>query len=209
MAWLLSPAANIQVYLIFGLGFEPFTHGRVWQLLSYALLHANASHLFTNVIMLVYSGRKIQHILGRRRCAEFILVGALAGGIFHLGESWLLHANGAPSTTLVGISGAVFALLCGYCTLSPTSRFFPLPVKAINLRNGIIIASSLLMLSHPQLAIPGISQLGKWFFQHTLQDVYMISHSCHLGGALAGTFLANWSQRIALPARLKTRQADR
>ena len=50
---------------------------------------------------------------------------------------------------LVGASGIAIGLLIALTTVSPDSKMFPLPVRARNLRNGIILGTVILLLMIP------------------------------------------------------------
>lgn len=81
--------------------------GQVWQLLSYAFLHAGFWHIFFNMLFLWFFGSDLEVLYGRREFLAFYLVSALLGGILY--EGWAL-ARG-DLTPCLGASGAVTALL--------------------------------------------------------------------------------------------------
>ncbi len=97
------------------------SHGKVWQLLSYALLHGDWVHLVINLFILWFAGGRVMQMLGQRKSLEIIAAGVLVGGLLHL-LSGLLPVTGYGESYLVGISGACFALLLAMATLSPHTR---------------------------------------------------------------------------------------
>lgn len=149
-----------------------------WQIASYAFLHGSWFHWFSNAFFIYYFGGRLHTILGEKEVWRTTVLAVLAGGIFHL-----LFQGRNP---LVGASGAGIALFVAVATVSPESRMFPLPLRARNLRNGVILASLILLLLIPSLGVPYFSNLGTRLADSGFSSVFLIGHACHLGGALAG-----------------------
>jgi membrane associated rhomboid family serine protease len=88
-------------------------HFRWWNLLSYAVLHANLMHLLGNMVFLWVFGPNVEDRLGRIGYAAFYLFGAaIAGG---------LHILFDPHPVL-GASGAIAAVTGAYLVLFPHTR---------------------------------------------------------------------------------------
>ena len=187
-------------YENFGLSWDGISHGKVWQLLSYALLHGDWFHLLINLLILWFAGGRVVQMLGQRKSLEIIVVGVLVGGLLHLLSS-LLPVTGYGESYLVGISGACFALLLALTTLSPHTRMGFIPVSGKNLGLGIVIGETLLWLMHPSLSLPILSSLGEQMVAWGGAALFEISHACHLGGALAGWCLA---RRVLAPVCAST-----
>jgi membrane associated rhomboid family serine protease len=187
-------------YENFGLSWDGISHGKVWQLLSYALLHGDWFHLLINLLILWFAGGRVVQMLGQRKSLEIIVVGVLVGGLLHLLSS-LLRVTGYGESYLVGISGACFALLLALTTLSPHTRMGFIPVSGKNLGLGIVIGETLLWLMHPSLSLPVLSSLGEQMVAWGGAALFEISHACHLGGALAGWCLA---RRVLAPVCAST-----
>ena len=187
-------------YENFGLSWDGITHGKVWQLLSYALLHGDWVHLVINLFILWFAGGRVLQMLGQRKSLEIIAAGVLVGGLLHL-LSGLLPVTGYRESYLVGISGACFALLLAMATLSPHTRLRLIPVSGKNLGLGIVIGEALLWLMHPDFGLPVLSLLGEQMVAWGGAELFEISHACHLGGALAGWCLA---RRVLTPVSAPT-----
>ena len=187
-------------YENFGLSWDGISHGKVWQLLSYALLHGDWVHLVINLFILWFAGGRVLQMLGQRKSLEIIAAGVLVGGLLHL-LSGLLLVTGYGESYLVGISGACFALLLALTTLSPHTRMGFIPVSGKNLGLGIVIGEALLWLMHPSLSLPVLSSLGEQMVAWGGAALFEISHACHLGGALAGWCLA---RRVLAPVCAST-----
>jgi membrane associated rhomboid family serine protease len=177
-------------YLALGLSWYGISNLWLWQFVSHAFTHANWFHLTINLLMLWFVGGSVIRILGQKYFALIVLAGALAGGGLHVIVDYFAVRAGFDSTPLVGISGACLALLLALTTLSPESRMWPIPVSGRNLGLGIILAELLLLLMKPTLGIPGFAQVGRFMVDHGGAGLFMMSHACHLGGALAGWLMA-------------------
>lgn len=79
------------------------TSGQYWRLLTACFLHANFTHLLSNLIGLYFWGPHAELLLGRTR----YLVVYLASGLF---GSLLSYAISDPLSSSVGASGAIFGI---------------------------------------------------------------------------------------------------
>ena len=80
-----------------------FTATQPWRMLTSAFMHASVLHLLFNMFSLFIFGPIIEHAIGRVRFAALYLLAAFGGSVAVL----LL----APSSAVVGASGAIFGLL--------------------------------------------------------------------------------------------------
>ena len=139
-----------------------------WQLLSYGFLHGDFMHLFFNMLALFMFGPPLEAVWGERRFATYFLVAIVGAGICQL----LLAALTGSQASVIGASGAVYALLLGYGMLFPNQRvmllFPPIPMKA---RTFVILFG-----------------VGALFLGMTgLQPG--VAHFAHLGGMITGWLL--------------------
>ena len=82
--WLSGVAAESRVYYdAFGVSWDGIAHFKIWQLVSYGLLHAHWLHLGISLLMLWVLGAKVIQLLGRERFGVILVAGVLAGGILH------------------------------------------------------------------------------------------------------------------------------
>ena len=184
-------------YANFGLSWDGLFQGKIWQVLSYSLLHGDWSHLLINLFLLCFAGARVSLILGEQKCIELIVFGVLVGGLMHLISETLLLVSGYGESHLIGLSGACFALIFALISISPYTRFRFLPLSRKNLGLGLVIGEVLLWLMHPGLVLPVFSLLGEQMTILGGAALFEISHACHIGGAMAGWWLAN---RTLLPA---------
>ncbi|MBE2180333.1 MAG: rhomboid family intramembrane serine protease [Chthoniobacterales bacterium] len=145
--------------------------GMWWTVVTHMFLHANLLHLMVNVLGLWFIGPEVEMMLGRSRYLLLYFISGIAGGL-------LQTAFAAPSSELVGASGALCGVLLSFTTAYPEMPlqallFFVLPVrmKAKTLGRGLVLLSLLFAM------VRFLPQIG---------------HLAHLGGALAGAFLTWW-----------------
>ena len=123
---LYPPGAGDIGYSIFGTrapipGFWP------WQLVTYAFLHGNFSHLLFNMFALWMFGVQIENVWGSRRFAIFYFFCVVGAGLVQMFVMW-----GAPIPT-VGASGGVFGILLAFGMMFPNQPiylYFLVPIKA-------------------------------------------------------------------------------
>ncbi len=184
-------ASMPEPFIEFGLSWSGVCDGKIWQVVSYALLHGNWGHLFVNVLMLWLLGGRVIHILGYRAWFKIVFCGVLAGGVLHLITSMVLFQHGFPDYRLVGISGACYALLLILTTLSPDARMLFTPITGRYLGLGVILCELLLWLMMPALGIPVLSTMGVKMIEYGAGEIFQISHACHFGGAVVGWWIAS------------------
>lgn len=188
MSWA-NPELQWKCFEGLGLSRLGLIQGRVASPLTYALLHVGWGHILCNALILCLMGVRLESWLGAGKILFIWLGGSLAAAAFHL---WL---GGKATNLLVGASGVAMAMLLVFCTLSPQSRMFPLPVSARNLGHGILLSSLLLMLMNPDAGVPWLSQGGAFLVHHGLGDWFRIGHACHFGGAMFGLCYGCWLMR--------------
>lgn len=192
------------VYRAFGLHWQYFKNGWIWQVFTYAFLHGGGLHLALNVTGIILLGSRIELILGTAGFLKTCLLGILAGGVAHL----IMAAGGPGASILVGFSAAVMAMILVLTTLSPESRMWPLPVSGRSLGLGILLAEGILAVIDPSLGLPMLSEVGIWITRHGGAQWFDIAHACHFGGGLAGWLYGRWllRQRVSIESLRRARR---
>ena len=169
-----------------------------WQLLSYAFLHGDTSHLFFNMLGLWMFGCDLERLWGRNRYLQFMALSLLAAAASQLLVTMLMGS----SVPTVGASGALYGLLLAFALMFPRRQFdlvgflpilfFMVPSQAINLI-GIVLYVMLLtnrqavpippmpVAARTMVALFGGIELVLGLFFRT-----GIAHFAHLGGMLGG-----------------------
>lgn len=180
-----------------GLSRAEMGSGKVWQLLTYAMLHGGGWHVGINALLLLGIGSRIESILGSAAIMRVIVLSVLSGGLCHL-----LVSN----SVLVGASGACFAFMLLLTALSPESRMFPLPLSAKSLGLGVVIAELLFVIADPTSGIVGIKSIGRALDSWGAGMIFEVSHACHIGGAVTGWLYGRWVLRNRVTLDVLRRQ---
>ena len=108
-----------------------FTNGRAftqpWRWITYQYMHADALHIFGNLIGIYFLVPPLERIWGGRATFLFYTAGGIAAGVlFGIISLFLPHQQ-----RLIGASGAVFAMLGAMALLYPQMQillFFIIPI---------------------------------------------------------------------------------
>ena len=152
---------------------QPILSGQFmpWQLVSYAFLHANAVHLFFNMLGLWMFGAELEEMWGRKRFMQFLLASVLTGALAQMAMS-LVFGNIGPT---VGASGALYGLLLAFGMTFPDRiimpLFPPIPMKAkifvavfgaLELFNGVYGSTGVAHFAHLGGMLGGFLMLRYW-----------------------------------------------
>jgi len=104
---------------------DVLSRGFIWQPVTYMFMHLDYSHIIFNMLGLFIFGLPLEKRMGSR---EFLLYYLLTGTLTGIIAMFIL-----PQGTLLGASGAIYALLLAYAAYYPDSQitvFFVLPLPA-------------------------------------------------------------------------------
>lgn len=152
------------------LAFDPrLVFLRPWTLISYMFLHAGLGHLLSNMIGLFFFGPRLEMRIGGKAFLQLYFLAGIGGALF--------QAVFATSASMVGASGAVYAVLVGFAYYYPreTIILFPIPIP--------VQAWLLVTLYVLYSVYAGISASGTG-----------VAHFAHLGGAAVGFGFLKWRQ---------------
>ena len=144
-----------------------------WQLITYAFLHGNLTHLSFNMLGLWMFGRELEHELGSNRFMKLYFASVLSAGVIQLAVATM--SGGLRPT--VGASGGVFGLLLAYGMTFPHRTVVPL-IPPIPMPAWLFV--TLYALLELILGVTG-TQAG-------------VAHFAHLGG-MVGAWLVMWQLR--------------
>jgi membrane associated rhomboid family serine protease len=151
-------------------GFE--SHFAPWQLVTYAFLHGNFSHIFFNMLALYMFGGEIERLFGARFYLCYYFASVVAAALCHLIVTALM---GSPPVPMVGASGGVYGLLLAYGMYFPNRRIVllipPIPMRA---RTFVTVFAAI------ELAL-GVTQTAAG-----------VAHFAHLGGMLGGLLMIQY-----------------
>ncbi|MEG8221025.1 rhomboid family intramembrane serine protease [Sphingomonas sp. HH69] len=141
--------------------------------LTCTLIHAGWLHVGFNMLMLVFCGRHVEHVLGKGPTLLLYAVGAYAA----CGAQWLID----PGSTwpMVGASGAISAVVATYALLYSQQQVRRIGPFSANIVRLAWLAGGWIAL---QLMI-GFATAGG------MGDLGQIAVAAHIGGFLAGLAL--------------------
>ena len=147
-------------------------HGWLWQLVTYAFLHAGVLHILVNLLALWMFGAQLETDWGYNLFMQFYFFCVIGAALVTVAVSFTGLLGVRPYTTTVGASGGIYGLLLAFGILHGESQvmLFPLPflIKAKYFVIGIIA-----------LAMYGALSSAHGGGQS-------IAYMAHLGGALFG-----------------------
>jgi membrane associated rhomboid family serine protease len=94
-----------------------------WQIISYAFLHGNVTHIGFNMLGLWMFGAEIERYVGPKRLLACYFASVVTAALTQLFIPMLF---GAPPAPTIGASGGVFGLLLAYALMFPTRKVVPL-----------------------------------------------------------------------------------
>lgn len=102
----------------------------LWQLVTYAFLHAGFMHIGFNMFALWMFGSPLELYWGRQRYLAYYFVSVIAAGLVQLATTYL---SGVDEAT-IGASGGIFGLLLAYGFYFPRQKLIllllPIPISA-------------------------------------------------------------------------------
>lgn len=180
-AYIFQAATSHRWDGVFGLVPAMVTSGgAVWQLLTYAFLHATPMHLLWNMLVVWMFGTEIEIAWGSRRFVAYYLVCAAGAALASTAV-----APRSPTVT-VGASGAVFGILAAFAALFPNRPVLFMLLFPMRAKYFVVILAGL------QLALFAEGSGG-------------VAYAAHIGGLLTGLFyLAVAYHKVRLPRRRRT-----
>ena len=166
--------------MIFALYYPASTFFRPFQLITHMFMHANITHLLSNMLGLYFFGSALEMVWGPQRFLQFYLLSGLGALLGHL-IYWYFsfHAQGPEMyevfihsrISMMGASGCVFGLVVGFGLLFPNNpiTLFPIPITF-----------------PAKWLVPGYIALALFGGVGIDPGQINIAHFAHLGGALAG-----------------------
>lgn len=138
------------------------------QLITYMFIHANGSHLFSNMLGLFFFGSAIEGFMGSKKFLMYYLITGIGAALIHFVITFFQGEN----SILLGASGAVFGVLVAYGYLFPNHEiimfpiFFPVKAKYLITFYGLYEIFS------------GVNNAGS-----------NVAHFAHVGGLVVGLIL--------------------
>jgi len=154
--------------------------------LTATLVHGSWLHVGLNLMILIFCGRQVEHLLGTARLIILYVLGAYAAALGH----WL----SAPESMapMIGASGAISAVIGAYALIysrSEVRAIGPIPAQAVRI---LWLAAGWTVLQ-VMIGFAGLGMGG---------PVGSVAIWAHVGGFIAGLLLA----RPLLSSRFRSRR---
>jgi len=174
----------------------------IWTFVSYALIHADWTHLAVNAIWLLPFGSAVARRFGAARFLFFFVVTAAAGAAMHLathaGEQFpMIGASAVVSGTMAAAMRFAFQR-GGPLTLLGRTDEGTYRVPAIPLR-GVLSDTRVMLFVAVWFGINILFGLGSL---PITGEEHQVAWQAHIGGFLAGLLLFSWfdpSPQLPLP----------
>lgn len=183
-----SPSTYRAIEDFLALSPEGLLSGKIWQLVTYSMLHSQAGlwHILVNCLIFWLFGRMVENRLGTKRFLYFCLASSVAGGLLFIGWGLLMGV----ANSVIGASAITMAMLVlgafWYPNLEILFMFF-LRMK-LKFVAGILFAIDLLNA-----------------IQSTGGEV---AYAAHIGGALWGFLYFRYGSKIDGVFRKIDKMAD-
>lgn len=143
-------------------------HGFIWQLITYAFLHAGVWHVLINMLMLWMFGAQLEQDWGRGKFLEFYLFCVVGAALTTIAVAYSPIPGVNPGTPTIGASGGVFGVLIAFGMLYGNQEIFmfPLPfmMKAKYMIGIMIILVIIATIDPRQGGIANFAHLGGLLF---------------------------------------------
>ncbi len=190
---------HIDLTHILGLHFFKASDFRLYQLVTYMLMHGNFEHLFFNMFALWMFGSTLENIWGSKRFLLFYMVCGLGAGLcqevvqyieyttslvnydtVNMGSRVIPMSAYLNLMNTVGASGAIYGLLLAFGMMFPNEYvylYFLVPIRTKWFIIGMVVIE----------LVSGFYGGGN------------VAHFAHLGGMLFGLILIlNWKKKGTL-----------
>src|SRR5271165_6616453 len=138
-----APALAEAAQVLFQLRAIDVVHGWVWQLVTYAFLHAGLMHILFNMLALWMFGAQLEMDWGYNLFMQFYFFCVIGAAICTAVISFTGLLGASPLIPTVGASGGIYGILVAFGILHGDSQImlFPIPfmIKARYFVIGLIL----------------------------------------------------------------------
>jgi membrane associated rhomboid family serine protease len=170
----LNSTAALAGFLYEHLGLEGWAvvHGEIWQLVTYAFLHAGLFHILFNLLALWMFGAQLETDWGYSLFMQFYFFCVIGAALVTVAVSFTGILGVSPHTLTVGASGGIYGILVAFGILHGDSEIMLFPIP-------FLIKAKYFVIGLIALAIYGALSSAHSLGQST-------AYMAHLGGGLFG-----------------------
>lgn len=137
-----------------------------WSILTYAVFHSGIFHLFFNMIVLHFATRLFTTYFNQKQLLGLYILGGIFAGFVYILSYVVLPVFQNTSSSLVGASGSIMAILFAAVTYNPYMELRLILIGRVKLWHIAVVLIALDLIQLPMENTGG--------------------HLAHLGGALFG-----------------------
>lgn len=141
--------------------------------LTCTLIHGGWLHIGFNMLMLLFCGRQVEHVLGRWLLLLLYVVGAYAAAL----AQWAFDPG--STNPMVGASGAISAIIGTYALLYSQQKVRAIGPLSANVVRILWLAAGWIAI---QLMVGLVTSGGH-------SDLGVIAFAAHIGGFVAGLLI--------------------
>ena len=136
-----------------------------WSIITYAVFHSGIFHLFFNMIVLHFSTRLFITYFNQKQLLGLYILGGIFAGFVYLLSYLVLPVFQNTSSTLVGASGSIMAILFAAVTYNPHMEIRLMLVGRVKLWHIAVVVIALDLIQLPSTNAGGhLAHLGGAFF---------------------------------------------
>jgi membrane associated rhomboid family serine protease len=147
-------------------------HGEIWQLVTYAFLHAGLFHILFNLLALWMFGAQLETDWGYSLFMQFYFFCVIGAAVTTVIVSFTGVLGVSPHTLTVGASGGIYGILVAFGILHGDSEIMLFPIP-------FLIKAKYFVIGLIALAVYGALSSAHTLGQST-------AYMAHLGGGLFG-----------------------
>ena len=157
------------------LSYDTFISGKWYQIITSMFLHFGITHLFNNMILLIYAGCQLEQMVGKMR---YLLLYVGSGIVGNAASLWYYHSIGEYAVS-AGASGAIFGVIGALLVILAWNRT----------NNAETTPRRLFFLAFITIYY-GMTTIG-------------VDNAAHIGGLISGIFGGFLLSKIAQYGKLK------
>ena len=179
----LSSTAALSGWLYEHLGLQGWAvvHGEIWQLVTYAFLHAGLFHILFNLLALWMFGAQLETDWGYSLFMQFYFFCVIGAALTTVAVSFTGILGVSSHTLTVGASGGIYGILVAFGILHGESEIMLFPIP-------FLIKAKYFVIGLIALAIYGALSSAHSLGQST-------AYMAHLGGGLFGYLFLKFAPR--------------
>jgi membrane associated rhomboid family serine protease len=136
-----------------------------WSIISYAVFHSGIFHLFFNMIVLHFATRLFITYFNQKQLLGLYILGGIFAGLVYILSYLLLPVFQNTSSTLVGASGSIMAILFAAVAYNPYMEIRLILIGRVKLWHIALVVIALDLIQLPSSNAGGhMAHLGGAFF---------------------------------------------